>query len=119
MSFWQVQLNRDNLHAHALADISISPKAATSTSVNVEITVTSTVAAFLLSSLVFFIAGALCMRLFQSKPIEDQSEAALDTAVPAIQSQSVPIYESLHVSMPTGDYDLKENAAYGHIVVQQ
>ena len=56
------------------------------------------------------------MRLLQSKPIEDQNEAALDTAVPAIQSQSVLIilYESLHVSMPRDDYDLKENVAYGH-----
>ena len=79
----------------------------------------STVSVFLLSSMIFFIAGAMCMRLFQSKSIEDQSEDALDTASSAIQNQPVPIYESLHVSMPRKDYDLKENIAYGHIVVRQ
>lgn len=81
-------------------------------------TVVSTIAVFLSSSVIFFIAGVLCMRLFQAKSIEDGSEDALDTPS-AIQNQLVPIYESVHASTPRNDYEIKENIAYGRIVVQQ
>ena len=97
-------------HNNALADV--SPKAASSDScINVIIMVISTITVFLLSSMIFFIAGALCMRLFQSKSIEEDSEGTSDTAPAAIQSQPIPIlYEDVH------DYDFQENVAYGHVM---
>lgn len=68
-------------------------------------------------AVIFFIAGALCMKVFHSKTVQDQSEDAIDTTAPAVESQMVPLYESLHVSLPKNNYDLKENVAYGHIAV--
>ena len=81
----------------------------------------STVAVFLLSSVIFFTVGALCMRLLQSRPIEENDGTLFNhnMALEDVQSQPVPIYESLHVSTPRNDYDVKENIAYDHIVVQQ
>ena len=99
-----------------LAESDNSPTAASYHNVSLVTTVVSTVAVFLLSSVIFFTVGALCMRLLQSRPIEeDDGTLGNHMALEDVQSWPVPIYESLHVSTPRNDYDVKENIAYDHI----
>ena len=88
-------------------------------------TVAPAVTVFLLSSIIFFTVGALCVKLFQSKTIKDQSEKSTKVASPAAtqghENLMVPIYETVHESVMNAknDYDLNENVAYSCTVVQQ
>lgn len=99
-----------------------SPKATTpSDNINFIATtaVAPAVAVFLLSSIIFFTVGALCVKLFQSKTVNDQSEESTKVTSPATQGQNmVPIYETIHESVVNA-YDLNENVAYGCVLVRQ
>lgn len=98
------------------------PKAATpSDNINFIATaaVAPAVAVFLLSSIIFLTVGALCVKLFQSKTVNDQSEESTKITSPATQGQNmVLIYETVHESVVNA-YDLNENVAYGCILVRQ
>ena len=110
---------------HALL-LDHSPKAAAPSN-NIKImiaaTVSPAVAVFLLSSIIFFTVGALCVKLFQSKTVKDQSEKSTEVTSPAATQghKMVPLYENVHESVMNAknDYDLNENVAYGCVIVRQ
>lgn len=101
-------------------DLSLKAAAPSGNTNIITATVVPVIAVFLLSSIIFFIVGALCMKLLQLKTMKDHSEESIS---PAIQSQNniimVSIYENVHESVPNArnDYDLNKNIAYGRIVV--